>query len=112
MPEDLNPHGTLFGGTLMGWMDKISAMLAARIAKGHVVTAKVDEINFKAPAFSGDQIELTAYQKKLGNSSVQIYIDAFRMSIEPDGVKKTLIADSTFTFVHIGSDKKPKYIER
>jgi acyl-CoA thioesterase YciA len=112
MPEHLNPAGSLFGGQMMSWMDKISAMLAQRIAKGNVVTVNVSEINFKAPGKSGDQIELNAYLKELGNSSVKVYVDAYRIAVHPDGTKKTLIADATFAFVHLGEDGKPKYIER
>lgn len=112
MPEHLNPHGTLFGGQMMAWMDKISAMAAQRVAKGNVVTASVSEINFKSPGKCGDQIEFNAHLMSLGKTSMKIYVDAYRVAIEPDGIKKCLIADAIFAFVHLDAEGKPKYIQR
>ncbi|MDD3412540.1 MAG: hotdog domain-containing protein [Lachnospiraceae bacterium] len=112
MPEHLNPHGTLFGGQMMSWMDKMGAMLGARISKGKVVTANVSEINFKTPALCGDQVQLEAYLFNLGNSSMQILVDAFIIPVSQGSADKTLTATAKFVFVHLDENNKPKTIPR
>jgi acyl-CoA hydrolase len=109
MPENLNPAGNLFGGQMMAWMDKVSAMLAYRIAKGNVVTASVSEINFLAPVQNGDQVELVALLTRLGNTSATIRVVA--KVIKLDGVEND-VANAAFHFVHIGEDGKAKTIKR
>jgi acyl-CoA hydrolase len=109
MPENLNPAGSLFGGQMMAWMDKVSAMLAFRVAKGNVVTASVSEINFLAPVHNGDQVELCALLTRLGNSSMVIRVSA--KVIDLDGEEKD-VANAAFHFVHIGEDGKAKTIKR
>lgn len=114
MPSDLNPAGNLFGGTMMAWMDKISAMLAYKAAKGNVVTASVSEINFQAPVFKGDQVNLTALLVRLGNTSMTIHVNAEATTINlTDGSEKTRdVASAKFNFVHLDLNGKPAPILR
>ena len=51
MPADTNHLGTLYGGTLMAWMDSAAAIAGVRRAGTRtVVTAVVDELTFRVPA--------------------------------------------------------------
>lgn len=112
MPEHLNPGGTLFGGQMMAWMDKVAAMCAIRRALGNnVVTAKVEEINFKAPAKSGDQIELNAYVESVGNSSMKIRVKAEVCKPTFIGGRKKEIANSVFHMVQIDHDGRPMKLQ-
>lgn len=58
-PEDLNPNGTLFGGSLLRWIDEEAAIYAIiQLEHEHIVTKYMSEINFVASARQGDIIEL------------------------------------------------------
>jgi acyl-CoA hydrolase len=58
-PEDLNPNGTLFGGSLLKWIDEEAAIYAIVQLDNHrVVTKFMSEINFVSSARQGDIIEL------------------------------------------------------
>ena len=48
-PVDSNPHGTLFGGEAMRFMDEAAAIAAIRYTRGSVVTAHVDAVDFRHP---------------------------------------------------------------
>lgn len=114
MPSDLNPAGNLFGGTMMAWMDKISAMLAFRAARGNVVTASVSEINFKSPVKKGDQVQLTALLQRLGTTSMTIHVNAEATTINlSNGTEETRdVASAKFNFVHLDMNGKPAPILR
>jgi hypothetical protein len=57
-PEDLNPNGTLFGGSLLRWIDEEAAIYAiSQLDNQRVVTKFMSEINFVSSARQGDIIE-------------------------------------------------------
>ena len=50
----LNGQRRLFGGALMQWIDELAGTVAARHSEGNVITAAVDTLVFKEPAFIDD----------------------------------------------------------
>lgn len=99
-PEDLNYAGTLFGGKVLAEMDLTAAKAARRILYGTAcdgaVTASLNKVDFKRPAFLGDIIELSARIKRLGRTSIDIYV---HVSKENQLGETATICDATFTFV-------------
>ena len=58
-PEDLNPNGTLFGGSLLRWIDEEAAIYAiVQLENPRIVTKYISEINFVSSARQSDIIEL------------------------------------------------------
>ena len=105
-PQDLNYADTLFGGITMQHMDIAGVKVVRRALYNTdcdgAVTASVDRIDFKKPAFLGDLITMNAEIKTLGKSSIQIKISVSRES------QKGLVEDicaANFTFVAM-KDKK------
>lgn len=98
MPDMINPHGTLFGGVIMTWIDKIAYMCAQNFSEcSTVVTANIDQIKFIKPAFMGDQVILQAKVVAAGKSSMEIDVTLYR---EIPGEKiKELIVETSLTFV-------------
>ncbi len=106
-PQDLNYADTLFGGKVMAEMDIAGVKVVRRALYGTgaegAVTASVDRIDFKKPAFLGDLITMVAEIKTLGKSSLQTKISVSRESQE--GFIEEICA-ANFTFVAM-RDKKP-----
>lgn len=106
-PQDLNYANSLFGGKVMAEMDIAGVKVVRRALYGTgadgCVTASVDRIDFKKPAFLGDLITMVAEIKAIGKSSIQVRIRVTRESVtgEIDDV-----CAANFTFVAI-KDKKP-----
>jgi acyl-CoA hydrolase len=102
--EDLNRHGSLFGGKMMAWMDLAAAIHAAETMQMNCVTVKVNEIVFKAPAHLGDIITFECWEESRGNTSLTIGIKATKSNLKEKNIE---IATSSFKFVAIGDDGKP-----
>ena len=72
-PEDLNPNGTLFGGTLLRWIDEEAVIYAiVQLGNPKVVTKFISEINFVSSARQGDIIELGITATKFGRTSLTL----------------------------------------
>lgn len=74
-PSDLNANGTLFGGRLLAWVDEEAAIFSA-IETRHkkVVTKSISAINFIAPAFQGDVVEIGVALKAVGKTSITLEV--------------------------------------
>ncbi|HWK58018.1 MAG TPA: hotdog domain-containing protein [Parapedobacter sp.] len=72
-PEDLNPNGTLFGGTLLRWIDEEAVIYAiVQLGNPNVVTKFISEINFVSSARKGDIIELGITATEFGRTSITL----------------------------------------
>jgi acyl-CoA hydrolase len=106
-PEDINYSGTLFGGKVLAEMDLTALKAARRVLYGTncdgAVTVSVDKVDFISPAHLGDIIELTAFIRNLGRTSIEIYVHVAR---ENHLGEIAVICDATFVFVAV-KDAKP-----
>lgn len=106
MPEDLNPHGTLFGGKLMAEMDKVAAMVAALSCGKKVVTLKVSEILFKQPVHLHDVCTLVGILKEHGTTSMKISVEVSAINpYNPDSYRA--IAQASFVMVAVDDEGNP-----
>jgi acyl-CoA hydrolase len=72
-PEDLNAHGTLFGGSLLSWIDEEAAIYAIiQLGTNGCVTKYISEINFISSAKQGDIIELGIKATHFGRTSLAL----------------------------------------
>lgn len=72
MPNDSNPHGTIFGGTVMSWIDMAAAMVASRHSNTAVVTVHVGDISFLAPLKIGEHALVRASLNYVGRTSMLV----------------------------------------
>lgn len=72
-PEDLNPNNTLFGGSLLKWIDEEAVIYAIIQLENHkVVTKLISEINFISAPVQGDIIEMGIVATEFGKSSITL----------------------------------------
>lgn len=72
MPGDTNVHGTIFGGTIMSWMDIAAAMVAQRHCETPVVTVHISDIDFISPIKLGYHVKIMASLNYVGKSSMTV----------------------------------------
>ncbi len=108
MPADTNPSGDIFGGWLMAQMDLAAGNAAARRARGRCATVAVNGIVFHSPVFVGDEVSLHASITRVGRSSMDIAVEAWRRS--RDGEERFKVTEAVFTFVALGLDRRPRVI--
>jgi acyl-CoA thioesterase YciA len=109
MYPDLSVAGRLFGGKLLSWIDEAMAMQAMSIMKTqHIVTKKISEVNFLAPALLGDVLEIWARETVRGHSSLTMH-GRVTVRREVDGIEQQVsICDCTIVFVAINEQGRPR----
>lgn len=105
LPQHTNAAGSVFGGTVMGWIDVCAAITAQRHCRRVAVTAAVDDLVFLSPIKVGDIVRLTARVNAVFKSSMEIEV---QVEIE-DRITaiRTLCVQSFLTYVCVGPDGKP-----
>lgn len=102
-PEDLNPNGTLFGGSLLKWIDEEAAIYAIVQLDNHrVVTKFMSEINFVSSARQGDIIELGIVATHFGTTSLTL-----NCVVRNKLTRKTILEIEKIVFVNLNSDGVP-----
>jgi acyl-CoA hydrolase len=102
-PQDLNAHGTLFGGTVLSWVDEEAAIfVSCQLGKGNLVTKFMTEINFVSSAELGDIIEIGMETTNFGRTSISV-----RCEVRNKFSKETIIKIDKIVFVHLDEDGRP-----
>lgn len=102
-PEDLNAHGTLFGGSLLKWIDEEAAIYAiCQLDNKRVVTKYMSEINFLSSAVQGDIIEMGLIATAFGTTSITLFCEV-RNKI----TKQSILTVDKIVFVNIDEHFKP-----
>jgi len=105
-PGDTNHLGTLYGGTLMAWMDSAAAVAAVRRAgSAAVVTAAVDGLTFRVAIHQGDLVELVSVVESVGRTSMKVRVEAHRE--DPATHERALCTVGTFTMVAVDEAGAP-----
>jgi len=104
----INGTGRLFGGQLMQWIDIAAAVAARRHAGRPVVTARVDALEFLAPAFPNDLVVLTAKLTYVGRCSMEVRVRSF---VERLDGKREPINTAYVTMVALDENGKPSPVE-
>jgi acyl-CoA hydrolase len=104
-PSDTNHHGTMFGGKVMEYIDKIAAIACMRHARMAVVTASSDSLDFVAPIRQGEVIELVAFVTWTHNSSMEVVVNVH--SENPLTGDRRLTVTAFLTCVALDEQGKP-----
>ena len=105
-PNTTNHHGTLFGGTLMEWMDEVAFISATRLLRQKVVTVSMDRIDFKTPIPEGSIVELEAKVTQVGTTSVTVRVRVYTEEMYREC--RELAVTGTLTFVAIDDARNPQ----
>ena len=108
MPKDANPHGDIFGGVLLSYIDQAGAIYAQDIANeccvknAKFVTVAMDKIEFHQPVKVGDILSLFGTTVKTGKSSITISVNAY--------TQDAFVTEGTLTFVAVDDEGKPRQV--
>jgi len=104
--SDLGFHGNLFGGKLLAWLDAAAASYAMEVCDTpRMVTVKIDECVFKKPAKEGQLIKIYGEVKKIGTTSLSLYIEARSHNVY-SGIQSVILS-TYITFVRIDENGDP-----
>lgn len=113
MPRDTNPHGTIFGGVLLSYIDQAGALGAihevvqAGGAIPKIVTVAINKVEFKQPVLVGDVVRFLTRLVRMGRTSITVHV-----SVEAergDDVLNVTEAELVYVGVDLTTpDRRPK----
>lgn len=102
-PEDLNPNGSLFGGSLLKWIDEEAVIYAIiQLENQKVVTRHMSEINFLSSAKQGDIVELGIIATHFGATSLTL-----RCEVRHKLTQKPILNIEKIVFVNLDENDMP-----
>lgn len=104
-PNDLNTHGTLFGGRVLELGDWLCGIVAKRHSGSVCVTLGIDTVRFHAAATIGDILVLKASVNRAWKTSMEIGLKVFAEDFQTGDRKH--IFSAYFTFVAVDENHKP-----
>ncbi len=104
--SDLGFHGNLFGGKLLSWIDASAAGYSMQLCDApRMVTVSIDQCNFEKPAKESQLLKIYGSPKKVGNSSMTLYMEARAHNVYSG--KQDLVLKTNITFVQIDEGGNP-----
>ena len=89
LPRDTNPHGTIFGGVILSYLDQAGAIggrrevIRARGPPPILVTVALNRVEFLQPVLVGDVVKFWTRLVQLGRTSITMSI---KVEAERNGV--------------------------
>ena len=105
---DSNPAGDIFGGWVLSQMDIAAGIFASERAQCRVVTVALDGMHFIRPVKIGDILCVYTEVKRVGNTSLEIHVEAW---VQRDRSRNTVkVTQANFTFVALDGDGRPRKV--
>ncbi len=108
MPRDTNPHGTIFGGVLLSYIDQAGAIGGQHEIRRNgwpdraLVTIAMNRVEFHQPVHVGDVVSFLTKTVRVGRTSLTMHVT---VETERDGqTVKLTEAEITFVAVELGKD--------
>ncbi len=112
LPRDTNPHGTIFGGVLLSYLDQAGAegarqALAEQGLPEHLlVTVAMNAVEFHEPVYVGDVVSFWTQLTRLGRTSITVHV-----TVDTSRRGKTVnVTEANVTYVavkQIGNERVP-----
>jgi acyl-CoA thioesterase YciA len=110
MPAHTNPAGDIFGGWVLSQMDIAAGICASERAQCRTVTVSVNSMHFIRPVKIGDVLSVYTEIKDVGNTSIDIHVEAW---VQRDRSRRTVkVTNADFKFVALGSDGRPRPVPK
>src|SRR5262249_18033336 len=107
MPRDTNPHGTIFGGVILSYIDQAGAIGARRaiIRAGgkppFLATVAMNRVEVKHPVLVGDVVRFLTQVLRVGRTSVTVHV-----TVEADRAGATQqVTEAEVVYVNIDLSK-------
>ncbi len=111
LPRDTNPHGTVFGGVILSFIDQAGAIEAHRHHAARVVTVAMEKVVFHEPVYVGDLVSFYGELVRIGRTSITV-----RVTVEAAGMggahPARQVTEAEITYVNVDERGRPVPIPR
>ena len=110
LPRDTNPHGTIFGGIILSYIDQAGAVAARRRTRRTLATVSMHEVVFKKPVYVGDVVSFYADVTRVGRTSIwtKVVVEAQR---EKDPDSTVPVTEAVVVYVAVDENGDPVPLE-
>ncbi|MBI2069131.1 MAG: acyl-CoA thioesterase [Elusimicrobia bacterium] len=106
LPEDANPRGKVFGGSVLKLIDNAAYVAACRHAgTANCVTVSMDKVDFKVPIEIGELVILESQVHYTGRTSIQVGVNVFAENLNSG--RRRLTNSCLVTFVAVDAQGRP-----
>jgi acyl-CoA thioesterase YciA len=113
MPRDTNGAGDIFGGWIMSQVDLAGSVVAARRARGRIVTVAINALDFKKPVYVGDLVSLYAEVVRVGRTSLTVDVQVYAQRGWRSGVsfgETVKVTEAVLTYVALDEHGQPRTV--
>lgn len=104
--KDCGYNDTLFGGTMLAWLDEAAVTYACQISETpKMVTVSMDKVEFLKPVRRGQIIKIYGELVNFGTTSCTVRIEARRYSTY-NGSQK-VVCQTSLKFIRVDGDGEP-----
>ncbi|WP_424019020.1 acyl-CoA thioesterase [Halorientalis pallida] len=107
-PNHANNLDTTHGGNVLKWMDEVGAMSAIRFAGSDVLTARMEQTNFRGPIPVGENALIESYVYETGTTSMRVRVRTFREDLRTPETELT--TESHLVYVAIDEEFEPRSV--
>lgn len=106
LPRDTNPHGTIFGGIILSYIDQAGAVGAYLDGAQRVVTVAMEKVVFHQPVQVGDLVSFYCETIKRGRTSIAVKVIVEADPLRP-GEQPRRVTEAEITYVNVDLEGKP-----
>ncbi|MCU7693692.1 acyl-CoA thioesterase [Haoranjiania flava] len=108
-PNTWNANETLFGGEALKWMDEVAYITATRYTRQKMFTVKIEEIQFKKPAYKVSFVEVIGKVVEVSAVKLKVLVEMFveDMYSDESGIKAV---EGIFVFAALGENRRPQRV--
>lgn len=111
LPADLNDYGSLFGGTLLKWVDEIAYIRVSLDFPGQkFVTIGLDNVEFRHPIVEGQILKFVCSKTRVGNTSVTYNVKVYRARYDTE--LESVVFENNISFVCVDKNGNKQKIKQ
>lgn len=109
LPYQANPAGNVHGGEIMKMMDSTAGVAAQKYSRTNVVTARVDELQFRQPICVGSLVTCRGQVIYTGTSSMEVFVTVESENLQKKSVPEIALT-AFFTMVSLDENGNPQRV--
>src|SRR5262245_50029492 len=110
VPHHAGAPGQIHGGRMMQWIAEAGTLAASRLARGTVVLAGMDDIDFLQPVKVGEIAILRAQVESVGRTSLEVGVRVWSEHVATGA--RTVTLNSHLVFVSVDEAAHPRPVAR
>ncbi|MFI5143415.1 MAG: acyl-CoA thioesterase [Thermoanaerobaculales bacterium] len=109
LPRDTNPHGTVFGGVILSYIDQAGAIEARLAGAERLVTVAMEKVVFHAPVLVGDLVSFYCEVVRIGRTSITVKVVVEAAPPQRAAVARR-VTEAEITYVNLDAMGNPALI--